>query len=316
MGRVFADYSGGVPKPAALVGAKVSGLWRYVGTPGHPKNLTPAEYHSARAAGLLVFGVYELSTGDWAGGQAAGERNAVAARADFTRCGAGETDWLGLAVDTHVVVPSSLTTARAYQRGAHTVLGASTACYGPVELIHAVRGDGTAAVRWQWGHEPAAGNPDAVHYWQRNENGAFGPSQQVIGGVLCDISDELIRPVGSSPPVKPPAKGKPMSVLSGEWSAGHQQVHKIVCPVGSASKGGVSSAVFSLASGFESGASGIIWVIARTAAGGPSYVVNAVPFTLALDVRSSWVLPDGADQVSVQLTSKAPVGWCLETLPA
>jgi hypothetical protein len=319
VGRVFADYSEHMGMPDSLVKADIAGVWRYVGTPSHPKNLSPVEYSALRSRGLLVFGIYELTETDWRGGQTAGEQNANAARADFRRCGAGPDDWCGVAVDAHVVTPQDLATARAYVKGAHLVLGPSTACYGPVELIHASYVDRTSAVRWQWGHAPVAGNPDHVHYWQRNQPGLHGPNQQVIGGVLCDLSDELIRPVGSAPTLKPPSnpvpKGSMMStIVTGEFAPGQAAPHKLVVPVGTASHG-ISRAWFSLAMGFERTASGTLWAIGRAPGGTADYLINARSFTLVMDVRQTWELPPGTDQVSVQLTSDAPVGWAVETVP-
>jgi hypothetical protein len=187
MGRLFVDYSGTPPTVDALRTANVAGMWRYVGTPQFGKNLTAREYQVLTAAGFEVYGIFELDTGDWRAGRLGGSRNAAKARADFTACGAPPDRLIAATVDEHVSV-TDMPTALQYQLGAHDVLGASAACYGPPEVMHAVRQDGTAMVLWQWGIAPAAANPDRVGFYQHG--------QQVISGTVCDLSTELIPAPG------------------------------------------------------------------------------------------------------------------------
>lgn len=100
-----------------------------------------------------------------------------------------------------------------------------------------------------------------------------------------------------------------MGVITGDWDAGTDVRHYLVCPVGSVSSI-ISAAWLSLATGWAD-ATGHVWFIATT--GGKARYLHDEDFTLTDNARSLWVLPDGTDQVAVQFTSANPVGWCLET---
>lgn len=124
--------------------------------------------------------------------------------------------------------------------------------------------------------------------------------------------DDILTDITETAPVSPPAPQEvdDMSVITGDWAAGQAQQHKLICPVGTVSTI-TKAAWLSLATGWASTASGHVWFIATSGAT-PRYLHDE-DWSLAMDVRRWWALPDGTDQISVTFTSTTPIGWCIET---
>lgn len=136
----------------------------------------------------------------------------------------------------------------------------------------------------------------------------------ITGSVdLDDVLSDVTEPAsGSAAPTT--AKAKDMAVLTGDFPASTtDEYHVLACPVGSVSTL-VARAWFSLVTGYEPGAAGHVWFVGTNADGTPHYFSDT-DFTLTMDGRKWWELPDGCDHVSIKFTSTTPVAWCLETLP-
>jgi hypothetical protein len=182
----WADYSAGRPGGAALRAAGFSGVIRYVGTPGRTKNITAAEYADLVANGLDVLLVFENTTTDVLGGNAAGVNNARAALANARACGIPDSVGIAACADMHLTarqIPAGL----AYVDGFRAVLGARTGAYGFVEFVDAVHAAGSASWLWQCGARPVGAALSYVNFWQRNA----GQSMVPVSGIACDINDQL-----------------------------------------------------------------------------------------------------------------------------
>jgi hypothetical protein len=195
---IWADYSAGRPGGAALRAAGFAGVIRYVGTPGHTKNITAAEYADLVAEGLSVLLVYELGTTDWQGGYNAGVANADAAAIDAHNCGIPLSVGIAASVDMHLNA-SQVPMALNYLRGFQAALGrAQTGAYGFAEFVNAVHAAGTASWLWRCGSAPSAAESTYTTFWQRNA----GQTTMTVGGIVCDINDQL-NPIGVDDIVTP-----------------------------------------------------------------------------------------------------------------
>ncbi|HEY2101427.1 MAG TPA: DUF1906 domain-containing protein [Pseudonocardia sp.] len=191
---IWADYSAGRPGGAALRSVGFTGVIRYVGTPGHTKNITAAEYADLVAHGLQVLLVYELGTTDWAGGYNAGVSNAQAAAIDAHNCGIPTSVSIAASVDMHLNA-SQVPTALNYLRGFQAALGrARTGAYGFSEFTQAAHDAGLGSWWWLCGTAPSNAQRQWVTFWQRNA----GITEQVVSGIACDINDQINTPAGAA----------------------------------------------------------------------------------------------------------------------
>ncbi|HEX5119861.1 MAG TPA: GH25 family lysozyme [Pseudonocardiaceae bacterium] len=137
-----------------------------------------------------------------------------------------------------------------------------------------------------------------------------------LPGISGDVDlDDILTDITESTPAPTPApvrKVDDMAVITGDWPAGTDQKHKLICPVGTASTL-TAKAWFSLATGWSAGATGHVWFIGTS--GTAAHYLHDETWTLAMDARKWWALPDGTDQVSVEFTSTTPIGWAVETQP-
>lgn len=167
----------------------------------------------------------------------------------------------------------------------------------------------------QYGANDGAEHPItyAVGHVDVHQYTSTGHLAGVSGSVdLDDVLDDITESGAGT--ASTTAKASDMAVITGDWPASAtDEYHLIACPVGSVSAI-VARAWFSLVTGYDPGAAGHIWIVGTNADGTPHYYSDA-DFTLALDSRKVWELPDGADHVSVKFTSTTPVAWCLETQP-
>lgn len=90
---------------------------------------------------------------------------------------------------------SGLAAMRAYQAGAHSVLGESAAVYGYTEIVQAAKDDGTAFKFWQCGRESDL--LAHVNVYQQN----YG--QVTVGGITCDVNRILTADYGQHPGPEP-----------------------------------------------------------------------------------------------------------------
>lgn len=188
------DYSAGTIPGAVIRAAGHSFVIRYVDDPKaglSRKHITPPEYADLVHAGLDVWLVFEIGTGDMLGGFNAGAANARRALAGANWVGYPGDHPIFMASDMHLTGPQ-VRTAVTYLDGAASVLGhARTGCYGFPELTAAAQGH--AAVFWGCGHDPGPGG--AAHIWQRNDGFVR------VGGLSCDLN-VLYRPftAAAAPP--------------------------------------------------------------------------------------------------------------------
>lgn len=111
MSTLAFDYSAGRIAPGVLKAAGATAVFRYVSTPGNPKNITAAEYAELTAAGITVGLVYETTATWMLGGYGAGVAAAKAARAQAAAAGYPATHPLWYAADFDTIAhPGSLAT--------------------------------------------------------------------------------------------------------------------------------------------------------------------------------------------------------------
>jgi hypothetical protein len=101
-----------------------------------------------------------------------------------------------------------------------------------------------------------------------------------------------------------------VALIPQAWEAGTAVTKTLVCPVGTASKGGVSSLWFSIR--------GIallddVTITGYGGATGTTAVFVQGPFDAPARSRTRVQLPAGTIAIEVTYTSTAPVGVCLET---
>jgi hypothetical protein len=183
------DYSAGRIAPAALLAARCGVVFRYVSTPGNPKNIAAAELAELVAAGIGVGLVYETSA-DWMlGGYNAGVAAARSARAQATAAGYGPGCRLWFAADFDAT-PAQVAVILDCLHGCADAEGSPTrvALYGGLHAIKAAADAGFGApwqtVAWSGG----VWDPRAVI----RQTG----KQQVIGGVSVDVNELTTADLG------------------------------------------------------------------------------------------------------------------------
>lgn len=181
------DYSQGSLTGTQIRQAGYAGTIRYITSPdlavyvgsgraGNPKHITPAEYASHKAAGLVSYFVYQGNTTDADGGRSMGVANAQKALAGLR--------WIGAPVDSPVFFTNDRTTLpgasawQAYLDGARTVLG-RVGAYGFKNAILAARGH--ADWYWQSGRESDV-VPGLTNVYQWNNGAVY------LAGLKCDIN--------------------------------------------------------------------------------------------------------------------------------
>lgn len=186
------DYSAGWPAPAAIRAGGYVGVVRYIGTAGHPKNLTRAEAQAMLAAGIPVGLVYELTAGWMLAGRAAGAAAAAAAIADAEHCKVG-VRCVYFACDVDVMTSGQMGAVEQCLAGAAGVLGLDrVGVYGEADVIDACLSGRHARKGWQ------------TRAWSGGRLSARAHLLQQIGyvypgGVQCDHSTVLRTDWGQWP---------------------------------------------------------------------------------------------------------------------
>lgn len=189
------DYSGGVPRGAAVRAAGYGFVVRYLdnGLAGR-RNLTAAEVADMRAAGVAVALVWErkiLNQPDRAAeGRAAGIADAQAADAQARACGlAGWPIYLAIDFDIPDYAPNSsdprakLGPCGNYLEGAASVLGRGrTGVYGGFYAVSRALDSGLATYAWQTAAWSGGQTDPRIHLFQR-----IGTI--TVDGVECDVDE-------------------------------------------------------------------------------------------------------------------------------
>lgn len=180
------DYSSGWPPPGAVKAGGFSGVLRYAGTSGRPKNLTPVEATTMLDAGVPIGLVFEDTAGWMLGGYAAGQSAARAVLADAKRCGVGVRA-VYFACDREILSAADMALVLSCLDGGAAALGlARQGVYGQASVISAALVGERAAWGWQtraWSHGVVS---PYAHLLQ--QIGYVYP-----GGVQCDRST-VLRP--------------------------------------------------------------------------------------------------------------------------
>lgn len=184
------DYAFQKPTVAQLLSVGVTDVFRYFGPPSWGKTITQAEYDSLVNAGIRVWGVFEATANDSAGGYNAGVTNAKLALQYQPN---GYTGPIFMACDEDLR-GAALTTAVQYIEGASTVLGVHrTGDYGPGALCQATHDAGFATYHWQSASTSFNGNANTL---------PITHVQQGLGGPLPGTdADTILLPL--TPPVPP-----------------------------------------------------------------------------------------------------------------
>lgn len=191
------DYSGGPIAPSVLKAMGCEVVFRYVSTPGNPKNITAEEYRELTAAGITVGLVYE-TTADWMlGGYSAGLAAARSARAQVSAVGYPTVHPIWYAADFDTTVqPHALTQVVDALHGCADGEGSKTLvrAYGDLAVI-----EGAYAVGFTGGWQTVA--------WSGSIWSAYALIRQtgqttISGGVQVDIDDDL-GPLFPAPPAPP-----------------------------------------------------------------------------------------------------------------
>jgi hypothetical protein len=182
-----------------LVAAKIYGALRYVGIGTGPKRMTVAERNDLTAHSITVFGIAESTVTEADNGYNAGVRDAQAVLADPASVG---LQYIFAVNDKPTYIQSDVD----YVRGFASVLGTRASAYGFASFLVAVRTQTPVSLYWQAGLPPnMTGTQSFVHFWQRqgtSGNGSDGPANPttaVIGGVTCDLNNQLLEVVVTQP---------------------------------------------------------------------------------------------------------------------
>jgi Domain of unknown function (DUF1906) len=183
------DYSAGPIAPGAILAAGCQTVFRYVSTPGNPKNITASELAALGAAGIGVGLVYETTANWMLGGHSAGVAAAKSARAQATAAGYGPQCRIWYAADfdpTTAQVSTVLST-----------LQGCVAAEGSMQLVDIY--GGLAVVR-------AAANAGFTAPWQTTAwSGGVWDSRAlirqtgqelVVGGVQVDVNTLMTAQLG------------------------------------------------------------------------------------------------------------------------
>lgn len=181
------DYVSG-PSTLALNRAGIKFVFRYLSTPGNPKNLTAAEVKSLHAAGIKIGLVFETTGTTFVGGYMAGQKDAKAALAQAQALGVPKTVPIYMAIDSDPTGKEAKVVA--YIKGAASVLGkARTGVYGGLTAVDACEKANVCDWFWQtlaW----SGGNWHPASHVQQYANA------QVIGGCQVDLDRAVRMPYG------------------------------------------------------------------------------------------------------------------------
>lgn len=175
------DYSAGRIAPAALLAAGCTTVFRYVSTPGNPKNITVSELAELEAAGIGVGLVYETTATWMLGGYNAGVAAAKSARAQATAAGYGPGARIWYAADFDAT-PAQVATIIDCLHGCADAEGSASlvSLYGGLAAIKAAANAGFTApwqtVAWSGG------------VWDSRAMIRQTGKQQTVGGVSVDIN--------------------------------------------------------------------------------------------------------------------------------
>lgn len=179
------DYVAG-PTPAQLKAAGIKFVFRYLSTPGNPKNLTKAEAKALLAAGIEIGLVFETTANRALSGAAAGKADAKSAAAQAAALGVPATTAIYFAVDTGAA-GSELKAVVAYIRAAAAVLGAArTGVYGGLGAVKACLDAKVCKFAWQtyaWSGTPTV--------WDMRAQVRQVANGQKIGGHSVDLDEAL-----------------------------------------------------------------------------------------------------------------------------
>lgn len=166
------------------------GAMLYMGTPGRPKNATPAQVAALLANGYQVGGVYENNTFDWSRGRIGGQAFARSFDTDATACGLPGLPG-AFTADLPAADPIQFIEML---RGANDVIGvARTTAYGFLPHLIAARNAGVASRFWLCGHCPNP-MPPWVNLYQHNgsQPAEWGPATSTVGGITVDHNTVLL----------------------------------------------------------------------------------------------------------------------------
>ena len=181
------DYVSG-PSVAALKNAGIKFVFRYLSTPGNPKNLTVAEAKKLHAAGIKIGLVFETTGTTFKGGAPAGRHDATAALQQAKALGVPDTVPIYFAIDTD---PSGRTQLVVdYIKGCAAVLTKErTGVYGGLAAIDACASAGACA--WFWQTLAWSGGVWSPHaHVEQYANG------QKIGTATVDLDRAVRQPYG------------------------------------------------------------------------------------------------------------------------
>lgn len=200
------DYSSGRPSHAAMKGAGVGFVVRYIGSVNHgadrdPKFLSPAEAWSLHADGFDLCVVFETTAGRADGGRTAGLADARLAVAELAFCGLPVDLPVYFAVDYDATVGPRIS---AYFGAINEVLGLErTGGYGGYRVIEALFDKGLIAYGWQT-YAWSDGRWDPRNHIEQYSNG------QRVGGEDVDYDRSNKADFGQWPAGGPPVKEEDM----------------------------------------------------------------------------------------------------------
>lgn len=199
MARFGLDYAWTQIAPQAHKAVGSSFACRYL-SPDHSKNLTPAEAHALRQAGIDVVVVWESSANRALGGYAAGAADARAALVQASWCGQPANRPIYFAVDFDES-PAQAAAVAEYFKGVNSVLGVErTGAYGGYWVIKRLFDAGLIRYGWQT-YAWSGGNLDRRAHIYQYSNG------HRVAGQDCDFNRALVTDFGQfdyhAPPPPP-----------------------------------------------------------------------------------------------------------------
>jgi len=198
------DYSGQFPGVAALKGAGVSGVLRYVGGDGG-KHLSAAEARACLAAGIDVGGVNETTADRALAGYGAGYIDARDGLADLSAKLGRPARCIGLAVDFDASQAQLTGPIHQYFRGGGAAVGVGRLKgYGGYRVVAYLLDNKLVSYAWQafpWGPQDVHGlqgrrQDPRAHLFQNY------PGRR-IGGTDCDVNTILRADYGQTYAVPP-----------------------------------------------------------------------------------------------------------------
>lgn len=177
--HLFIDCSYTVPDPAAIKAAGFVGVGRYLPI-GKGKDLTAAEAQAHLAAGLWLFGIWELTANRALGGKAAGAADVAAAEAAADSVGYPREDVIFYTVDFDAT-PAQVT---AYFRAIKAAAVRPVGVYGSDKVVDALLAAGLADWGWQSTAWSGGRVSSKAHLFQRVTH------SKAIAGVSTNAWDE------------------------------------------------------------------------------------------------------------------------------